>query len=185
MNYRYIVVGNSWFVDQFPQELWLELVLRPILHCFDSTTLTKFKTLLSFLGKVYCKFNSKRLVSSKMPKGNVACFLFCLVKFAQLVKRGIKYTYDASREKWERVRTCVRIARKPFEEGGMRTVYRMDEIDDGGDTIFRECWCICRLTGVTPFVAKVFKEDEGDDAYFDEAMTQMVAESWVLLKSLS
>jgi len=65
------------------------------------------------------------------------------------------------------------IARKPFAEGGMRWCYKMYEIDKNGKH--------------APGVAKTFKDDaieegEGDEeiakAYFDEAMTQTVADSF-------
>ena len=87
-------------------------------------------------------------------------------------QKALKYKYDAFIEEWTSEECVVMIARKPFAEGGMRWCYKMYEIDKNGKH--------------APGVAKVFKEDavEDDDeediakAYFDEAMTQTVADSF-------
>jgi len=76
---------------------------------------------------------------------------------------GDKYSYQADKEKWLKIPMKVAIERKPFSEGGMRLVYRCEEIEE--DRRIQSC-------------AKVFKDGEGAQAYFDEAMTQMVAESY-------
>jgi len=78
---------------------------------------------------------------------------------------GDKYSYQAVKEKWLKIPMKVAIERKPFSEGGMRVVYRCEEIDDRDQSRILSC-------------AKVFKDGEGAQAYFDEAMTQMVAESY-------
>jgi len=78
---------------------------------------------------------------------------------------GDKYSYQADREKWLKIPMKVAIERKPFNEGGMRLVYRCEEIDEKDNSRILSC-------------AKVFKDGEGAQAYFDEAMTQMVAESY-------
>jgi len=76
---------------------------------------------------------------------------------------GDKYSYQADKEKWLKIPMKVEIECKPFSEGGMRLVYRCEEIEDNSRIL--SC-------------AKVFKDGEGAQAYFDEAMTQMVAESY-------
>lgn len=78
---------------------------------------------------------------------------------------GDKYSYQAEKEKWLKIPMKVSIERKPFNEGGMRQVYRCWELDDKDNSRILSC-------------AKVFKDGEGPQAYFDEAMTQMVAESY-------
>jgi len=78
---------------------------------------------------------------------------------------GDKYSYQADKEKWLKIPMKVAIERKPFNEGGMRLVYRCEEIDEKDNSRILSC-------------AKVFKDGEGAQAYFDEAMTQMVAESY-------
>jgi len=78
---------------------------------------------------------------------------------------GDKYVYQADKEKWLKIPMKVAIERKPFNEGGMRLVYRCEEIDEKDNSRILSC-------------AKVFKDGEGAQAYFDEAMTQMVAESY-------
>jgi len=83
----------------------------------------------------------------------------------KLTFHGDKYSYQADKEKWLKIPMRVAIERKPFNEGGMRLVYRCEEIDEKDNS---------RI----PCVAKVFKDGEGAQAYFDEAMTQMVAESY-------
>jgi hypothetical protein len=87
-------------------------------------------------------------------------------------QKALKYRYDAFIEEWSCEECVVMIARKPFAEGGMRWCYKMYEIDRNGKH--------------APGVAKTFKDDaveEDDDeevtkAYFDEAMTQTVADSF-------
>ena len=87
-------------------------------------------------------------------------------------QKAIKYKYDPFIEEWTSEECVVMIARKPFAEGGMRWCYKMYEIDKNGKH--------------APGVAKIFKEEaledeEPDDiskAYFDEAMTQTVADSF-------
>jgi len=78
---------------------------------------------------------------------------------------GDKYSYQAEKEKWLKIPMKVAIERKPFSEGGMRLVYRCEELDERDNSRILSC-------------AKVFKDGEGAQAYFDEAMTQMVAESY-------
>jgi len=78
---------------------------------------------------------------------------------------GDKYSYQADKEKWLKIPMKVAIERKPFNAGGMRLVYRCEEIDEKDNSRILSC-------------AKVFKDGEGAQAYFDEAMTQMVAESY-------
>jgi len=78
---------------------------------------------------------------------------------------GDKYSYQADKEKWLKIPMKVAIERKAFSEGGMRLVYRCEEIDEKDNSRILSC-------------AKVFKDGEGAQAYFDEAMTQMVAESY-------
>lgn len=79
-----------------------------------------------------------------------------------------KFTFDPQNSKWVRERVRVQIAKHPFAQGGMRVVYRMREFDErinNGEYI--EC------------VAKKFKPDcEEKQYYYDEAMTQMVCESY-------
>jgi len=82
---------------------------------------------------------------------------------SKLTFSGDKYSYQADKEKWLKIPMKVEIERKPFSEGGMRLVYRCEEIEDNSRIL--SC-------------AKVFKDGEGAQAYFDEAMTQMVAESY-------
>ena len=87
-------------------------------------------------------------------------------------QKALKYRYDSGIEEWTCEECVVMMARKPFAEGGMRVCYKMYEIDQEGRH--------------APGVAKVFKDDafnrEVDDeiakAYFDECMTQTVADSF-------
>jgi len=83
----------------------------------------------------------------------------------KLIFSGDKYSYQADKEKWLKIPMKVAIERKPFSEGGMRLVYKCEEIDEKDKSRILSC-------------AKVFKDGEGAQAYFDEAMTQMVAESY-------
>jgi len=76
---------------------------------------------------------------------------------------GHKYSYEADREKWLKLPMKLEIEHNPFGEGGMRLVYRCWELENNSRIL--SC-------------AKVFKDDEGVQAYFDEAMTQMVSESY-------
>jgi len=79
-----------------------------------------------------------------------------------------KYTFDPQNSKWVRERVRVQIARNPFAQGGMRVVYRMREFDEkinNGEYV--------------EGVAKRFKPECNESQYYyDEAMTQMVAESY-------
>jgi len=78
---------------------------------------------------------------------------------------GDKYSYQAAKEKWLKIPMKMEVERDPFNEGGMRWVYRCWEIDTLDNSRIACC-------------AKVFKDGEGAQAYFDEAMTQMVSESY-------
>jgi len=84
-------------------------------------------------------------------------------------KRAFKYTYDVHKETWKSNECVVMIAKKSFQEGGMRKCHKMYEIDKHGNH--------------SPGVAKIFKDDvtESEEelmkAYFDEAMTQTVADT--------
>jgi len=79
-----------------------------------------------------------------------------------------KFTFDPQNSKWVRERVRVQIAKHPFAQGGMRVVYRMREFDEkinNGEYV--------------EGVAKKFKpECEDKQYYYDEAMTQMVCESY-------
>jgi len=76
---------------------------------------------------------------------------------------GHKYSYEVDKEKWLKRPVKLVIDHNPFGEGGMRLVYRCWEIENNSRIL--SC-------------AKVFKGDEEVQAYFDEAMTQMVSESY-------
>jgi len=76
---------------------------------------------------------------------------------------GHKYSYEADKENWLKLPMKVEIEHKPFSEGGMRLVYRCWEIENNSRIL--SC-------------AKIFKDDEKVQSYFDEAMTQMVAECY-------
>lgn len=84
--------------------------------------------------------------------------------------RATKYTYDVSSGEWHHTRVQCRIAPNSFAEGGMRRCYFVQELaGDDGEYVAS--------------VGKVIKEEEGhgpvvERDYFDEAMTQMVAESY-------
>ncbi|KAJ1469830.1 hypothetical protein T484DRAFT_1850239 [Baffinella frigidus] len=81
-------------------------------------------------------------------------------------KRAFKYTYDVHKETWRSQECVVMIAKKSFQEGGMRRCHKMYEVDKHGNH--------------SPGVAKLFKDDVSESeeelmkAYFDEAMTQTV-----------
>jgi len=79
-----------------------------------------------------------------------------------------KFTFDPESTKWLRTRVRLQLAKRPFAEGGMRVVYRMREFDareNNGEYV--------------EGVAKKFKPDcEDKRYYYDEAMTQMVSESY-------
>jgi len=83
----------------------------------------------------------------------------------KLIYYGDKYSYQAAKEKWLKIAVKVAIEANHFNQGGMRLVHRCEEIDEKDNSRILSC-------------AKVFKVDEGVQAYFDEAMTQMVAESY-------
>jgi len=83
----------------------------------------------------------------------------------KITMRGDKYCYQANREKWLKIPVKVAIEEKHFNQGGMRLVYRCEELDEKDNARILSC-------------AKIFKDNEGPQAYFDEAMTQMVAESY-------
>jgi len=76
---------------------------------------------------------------------------------------GHKYSYEADKEKWLKLPIKLEIEHNPFSEGGMRLVFRCWEIENNSRIL--SC-------------AKVFKDHWGVQAYFDEAMTQMVSESY-------
>jgi len=84
---------------------------------------------------------------------------------SKVVLSGDKYSYQAAKEKWLKIKMKIEVEREPFNEGGMRYVYRCWEIDMKDNSRIASC-------------AKVFKDGEGAQAYFDEAMTQMVSESY-------
>jgi len=83
----------------------------------------------------------------------------------KLILSGDKYSYQAHREKWLKKPIKIAIETKHFNQGGMRLVYRCEELDEKDNSRILSC-------------AKIFKDGEGPQAYFDEAMTQMVAESY-------
>lgn len=83
----------------------------------------------------------------------------------KLIYDGDKYCYQANKEKWLKISVKVAIEAKHFNQGGMRLAYRCEELDEKDNSRIFSC-------------AKVFKDKEGPQAYFDEAMTQMVAESY-------
>lgn len=78
----------------------------------------------------------------------------------------VKWLYVVEEGRWERGRTTLRRQHAPFAQGGMRLSYRAQELERDG--------------GATPVVCKVFKPDcnSPPDDYFNEALTQMVAESY-------
>jgi len=79
-----------------------------------------------------------------------------------------KFTFDPQNSKWVRERVRVQIAKHPFAQGGMRVVYRMREFDP-----------VMNDGEYVEAVAKRFKPDcEEKQYYYDEAMTQMVCESY-------
>jgi len=86
-------------------------------------------------------------------------------KVSKVTLSGDKYCYQAHKEKWLKIPMKIEVEREPFNEGGMRYVYRCWEIDALDGSRIASC-------------AKVFKDGEGAQAYFDEAMTQMVSESY-------
>jgi len=84
---------------------------------------------------------------------------------AKITMCGHKYSYQAHREKWLKIPVKIAIEVKHFNQGGMRLVYRCEELIEKDNSRILSC-------------AKIFKDGEGPQAYFDEAMTQMVAESY-------
>mmetsp|Transcript_34192 Transcript_34192/g.107114 ORF Transcript_34192/g.107114 Transcript_34192/m.107114 type:complete len:516 (-) Transcript_34192:796-2343(-) len=87
-------------------------------------------------------------------------------------QKGIKYTYDVGNEVWSQEPCSVLLDDKPLAEGGMRWCVKMTLIDSIG--IQKQ------------HVAKIFKPEIvppkiEDKIYFDEAMTQTVAESFARL----
>jgi len=84
------------------------------------------------------------------------------------LQSGFKFTYDPQNSKWVRERVRVQLAKNPFAQGGMRVVYRMREFDP-----------VVNDGEYVESVAKKFKPDcEEKQYYYDEAMTQMVCESY-------
>mmetsp|Transcript_51992 Transcript_51992/g.105929 ORF Transcript_51992/g.105929 Transcript_51992/m.105929 type:complete len:375 (-) Transcript_51992:134-1258(-) len=73
-----------------------------------------------------------------------------------------KFTFNPATDSWHSEATRVVVERKPFAEGGMRFCLKLHELEENGDFI--------------PCVAKIFKNDPGQKAYFDEALTQMTGE---------
>lgn len=80
--------------------------------------------------------------------------------------QATKFTYSCQHERWERQSISLRVSESSFSEGGMRSVYRAREVLPDGAEI--DC------------VVKRLKPDLGlsPDMNYDEAMTQMVAESY-------
>jgi len=78
-------------------------------------------------------------------------------------EKAKKFTYDVHIKGWTMQEVTVVLNSRSFEEGGMRVVFRLDEIE-GQDRI--------------PCVAKFFKKSQPEQYVFDEAMTQMVADSF-------
>mmetsp|Transcript_460 Transcript_460/g.950 ORF Transcript_460/g.950 Transcript_460/m.950 type:complete len:392 (+) Transcript_460:139-1314(+) len=73
-----------------------------------------------------------------------------------------KFTYNPAKDSWQSESIRVVVENQPFEEGGMRYCMKLYELEDNGTFI--------------PCVAKIFKSDSGQEAYFDEALAQMAAE---------
>lgn len=86
-----------------------------------------------------------------------------------IVFPAIKYVYDLSRKTWKEVHSMIRVLRphKPFEAGGMRLCFDVEDIDEEG--------------GATGCVGKFFKKDIPDVVevdYFNEAMAQCMSEEF-------
>ncbi|EKX33932.1 hypothetical protein GUITHDRAFT_147562 [Guillardia theta CCMP2712] len=78
---------------------------------------------------------------------------------------AVKYTYDQLQDKWKREKVQVTFADKPFAQGGMRVCYKMVQVSPP-------------IEGV--LVAKMFTKQVKPEIYFEEAMTQMLADSYAL-----
>mmetsp|Transcript_45621 Transcript_45621/g.115332 ORF Transcript_45621/g.115332 Transcript_45621/m.115332 type:complete len:325 (-) Transcript_45621:187-1161(-) len=80
---------------------------------------------------------------------------------------GTKYSYEARSEHWHKSPVRLDITEAPVGEGGMRLVFHGAELDTAGHRI--------------PSVLKLFKNlpaQAAQRACFDEAMTQMIADSY-------
>lgn len=75
---------------------------------------------------------------------------------------ALKYTFDPSDDRWHAEPCRVVLEQTPFAEGGNRVCHRLYQLGNGGDSV------TC--------VAKMFKRKVSSKAYFDEALTQVVAE---------
>lgn len=83
------------------------------------------------------------------------------------------FTFDPNKEQWIRRDLECYIDSSKFDEGGMRSVYYMYEVDRGQKLSDGQTDC------VTIHIAKKFKQKRiSHQAYFDEVLTQTVAESY-------
>jgi hypothetical protein len=67
------------------------------------------------------------------------------------IVRGVKHTYDVSRERWRREECEIILANEPFAQGGMRVCIRMYISEKGPDKK--------KESGFQPGVAKAFKKN--------------------------
>ncbi|EKX33934.1 hypothetical protein GUITHDRAFT_119862 [Guillardia theta CCMP2712] len=78
---------------------------------------------------------------------------------------AVKYTYDQLQDKWKREKVQVTLAHSPLIQGRMMVCYKMVQVSPP-------------IEGV--LVAKMFTKQVKPEIYFEEAMTQMLADSYAL-----
>ena len=78
--------------------------------------------------------------------------------------RSRRLRYDELNDQWHRERILVRIVDEPFAEGSKSTCFRMQQLEPG----ISQSFC-----------AKMYHLENADsERYFDEAMSQMLAQSY-------
>lgn len=107
----------------------------------------------------------------------------------------LKFTYDVAAEKWNREHTTVRIAANTFSQGGMRVCFRADELEQSDRMpsvikVFKpQILGMAQQLQQHQLLQQQVQRRQGARApppvdtaeaaiYFDEAMTQMVADSY-------
>lgn len=80
---------------------------------------------------------------------------------------AVKLTYDCQADRWDRVQIRIRVCSEPFASGGFRHAYHARELLQDGTEVE------CVVKQMRPEIVR-----ERPNVIYDEAKTQMVAESY-------
>jgi len=97
----------------------------------------------------------------------------------KIKEKAVRLTYDRNSKTWIRTPVTVSLAKMPFDQGGTRLVYKMQELDEQGNVIQD---CVAKFLDQMRFmqqgIGPITKQ-----MYFDDAMTQIVAQHYAELFS--